>query len=152
MDLAGGPASDSLAGLCSKCQRGLWSHLWCGLGKDRFPSSLSNCFPGFSSWRVVRLRASTSCWLWTRGHPQFFAVWFLPPWRLASAKPARDSASQQDRSHSLLYPNHRCDIPSMLLYSTGYRQVAQGENILKVVDNRRQGSMGPQHLTAHTQP
>ena len=60
MDLASGPASDSLTGLCSKCHWGLWSHLWCGLGKDRFPRSLSDCFPGFSSWRGVRLRASTS--------------------------------------------------------------------------------------------
>lgn len=58
-------------------------------GRDPLSSSLLKLLAGFTSFRVVRLRASVASWLLARTSPQLPAMWAFPTWQLASSKAER---------------------------------------------------------------
>lgn len=105
----------SLSKLKSTCQQGLQSHLKAWLGNSPLPSSLTWFLAGFSSLVAFGQRLpSPLC------HTSFSIVQFMIYSLLHQSKhtrKVREKWSKQERSHSLLYPNLRIGISSLVLCS-----------------------------------
>lgn len=128
--------------------------LICGVdwGRIGFPRSLSDCFPGFSSWRVLDWGPQ----LLTNCGPEATLsslLWFSPPWQLASAKTGKELSQPARRSPQSFISL----IPDATSPQCCYIPQIQGK-LLKgrtygIVDNRKARiPWGLQHLTAYTQP
>lgn len=116
-------------GCAQGCQWGLWSHLWCGLGKGSVFTLIEWLFPripalgGVLDWGPQLLtncgpEATLSSLLCgSHHHGSFFS------------KTGKRLSQPARRKSQSFVSCPRCNIPSMLLYSTDSRQVAQRRNL-----------------------